>query len=93
MRDAYYEDIAALNSMPPQCMVDVKDTARLHITTLVDSEVGNGRIFVFPYPYKCNDILKHLRKLHPDKTFPNTIENDSRDSSKVDNRRGEGRSC
>ncbi|KAK0507100.1 hypothetical protein JMJ35_010558 [Cladonia borealis] len=89
VRNAYYGDIAALKNMPPQWMVDVKDTARLHVAALIDPEVENERILAFAYPYNCNDILKCLRKLYPDKKFPNNIENDSRDLSKVDNRRRE----
>ena len=79
--------------MAPQWMVDVKDTARLHVAALIDPEVENEHILAFAYPYNYNDILKCLLKLYPDKKFPNNIENDSRDLSKVDNRRGEERSC
>ena len=89
VRKAYYGDIMGLKSLPPQWMVDVKDTARLHVAALIDPEVENERILAFACPFNCNDILACLRKLYPDKAFPNNIEDDSRDLSKVDNRRGE----
>ncbi len=89
VRKAYYGDITALKSLPSQWMVDVKDTARLHVAALIDPEVENERILAFAYPFNCNDILACLRKLYPDKEFPNNIEDDSRDLSKLDNRRGE----
>ena len=75
--------------MPPQWMVDVNNTARLHVAALIKAEVENERVLAFAYPFNCNDILKRLRKLYPYKKFPNNIENDSRDLSKADDRRGE----
>ena len=89
VREAYYGDITRLKNLPSQWMVDVKDTARLHVAALIDPEVENERILAFAYPFNCNDILACLRKLYPDKEFPNSIEDDSRDLSKLDNRRGE----
>ena len=47
VRDAYYGDIASLKDMPPQWMVDVRDTARLHIAALIDPEVENEHILPF----------------------------------------------
>ena len=65
------------------------DTARLHVAALVDPEVENERILTFAHPSNCNDILACLRKLYPNKDFPNNIEDNSRGLSKLDNRRGE----
>lgn len=89
VRKAYYGDITALKNLPPQWMVNVKDTARLHVAALIDPEVENERILAFAYPFNCNDILQCFRKLYPDKKFPNNIEDNTRDLSKLDNRRGE----
>ena len=89
IRKAYCGDITFLKNLPPQWMVDVKDTARLHVAALIDPEVENERILGFAYPFKCNDILACLRRLYPDREFPHDIEDDSMDLSKVDNRRGE----
>ena len=89
VRKAYYGDITGLKTLPPQWMVDVKDTARLHVAALIDPEVENERILAFAYPFNCNDILACLRRLYPDKVFPDNIKDDSRYSSKLDNSRGE----
>ena len=69
-------------------MVNVKDTARIHVAALLDPEVANERILAFAYPYNWNDILAVLRKLYPHKKFPADIENEPRDLSKLDNSRG-----
>lgn len=69
-------------------MVNVKDTARIHVAALLAPDVENERILVFAYPFNWNDILAILRKLYPDKKFPDDIEDQSRDLSKVDNSRG-----
>ena len=53
-------------------MVNVKDTARLHVAALLDPDVENERILAFA---------------HPDKKFPTDIENEPRDLSKLDNSR------
>lgn len=71
-------------------MVNVKDTARIHVAALLAPDVENERILAFAYPFNWNDILAILRKLYPDKKFPNDIEDDSRDLSKLDNSRGAG---
>ena len=69
-------------------MVNVKDTARIHVAALLDPEVENERILAFAYPFNWNDILATLRKLYPHKKFPADIENEPRDLSKLDNSRG-----
>ena len=69
-------------------MVNVKDTARIHVSALLDPEVENERILAFAYPYNWNDILAILRKIYPDKKLPAEIENAPRDLSKLDNSRG-----
>ena len=89
VRDAFHGNVTALQNLPPQWMVNVKDTARLHVAALVDPDVENERILAFAYPFDCNDILACLRRLYPDKEFPEDIEDQSRDLSKLDNSRGE----
>lgn len=69
-------------------MVNVKDTARLHVAALLDPEVKNERILAFAHPYNWNDILAVLRKIYPNKLFPTDIKNEPRDLSKLDNSRG-----
>ena len=69
-------------------MVNVKDTARLHVATLLNPEVENERILAFAYPFNWNDVLATLRKIYPDKKFPADIEDEPRALSKLDNSRG-----
>ena len=69
-------------------MVNVKDTARIHVAALLDPDVENERILAFAYPYNWNEVLATLRKIYPDKKFPADIENEPRDLSKLDNSRG-----
>ena len=68
-------------------MVNVKDTARIHIAALLDPEINNERLLAYAAPFNWNDILEALRKLYPEKQFPANIENEPRDLSKVDNSR------
>lgn len=77
------------NSFPPQWMVNVGDTARLHVAALIDPEVRDQRILAFAFPYNTNDVLGVLRKLCPGKDFPPDIEGLGRDLSRLDNRPGE----
>lgn len=73
---------------PPQWMVNVKDTARLHVAALIDPDLVDQRILAFANPFNFNDVLACLRKLYPSKTFPEDIEGLGRDLSKVDNSQG-----
>ena len=68
-------------------MVNVKDTARLHVAALLDPDVENERILAFAHPYNWNAILAILRRIYPNKKFPTDIENEPRDLSKLDNSR------
>ena len=73
---------------PPQWMVNVQDTARLHVAALIDPDISGQRILAFAYPFNFNDVLACLRRLYPDKTFPGDIEGLGRDLSKLDNSQG-----
>ena len=46
---------------PPQYYVDVRDTARLHVIALVDSDCNGQRLFAFAGPFNPNDILAAFR--------------------------------
>ncbi|KAL8721136.1 MAG: hypothetical protein Q9225_002119 [Loekoesia sp. 1 TL-2023] len=75
-------------SFPPQWMVNVQDTARLHVAALVDSSVKNQRILAFAQPFNFNDVLACLRELYPSRSFSGDIESLGRDLSKLDNSQG-----
>ena len=84
----YKGDLESLKGVPPQWMVNVKDTARLHVAALLNPEVQNERILAYAFPFNFNDILDCLRKIYPDKKFVDNIEDEPRDLSKLDNSRG-----
>ncbi|KAF6218188.1 hypothetical protein HO133_006148 [Letharia lupina] len=78
VRSVYNRNLNAVKDVPPQWMVNVKDTARLHVAALLDPEVENERILAFAHPYNWNDVLAVLRKIHPDKNFPTDVEDEPR---------------
>lgn len=88
VKGIYNGQLDKVKDIPPQWMVNVKDTARLQVSALIDPDVENERILAFAYPYNWNDILACLRKLYPDKTFSEDIPNAPRDLSTLDNSRG-----
>jgi len=51
-------------------MVNVVDSARLHVIALLDPEVANERLFAFDEPYTWKQLIDVSRKLKPDVTFP-----------------------
>lgn len=71
----------------PQYMVNVVDSARLHLAALIDGSVKNERIMAFNVPFNWNVVLDNFRELFPDKKFPNNQEQQS-DISEVDNKLG-----
>ncbi|KAL8938464.1 MAG: hypothetical protein Q9216_003877 [Gyalolechia sp. 2 TL-2023] len=73
---------------PAQWMVDVQDTARLHVAALIDPDIKDQRILAYGHPFSFNDVLASLRKLYPSKSFPEDNEDLGRDVSIVDNSQG-----
>ena len=88
VKSIYEGNLDAVKDVPPQWMVNVKDTARLHVSGLIDPRVENERILAYAEPFNWNDILALLRKLYVDRRFPNDIPDLPRDLSTVDNSRG-----
>lgn len=88
VKSLYNGNIDAVKDMSPQWMINVKDTARLHVAALLDPEVENERILAFAQPYNWNGFLAVLRKIYPDEKFPTDIDNEPLDLSKLDNSRG-----
>jgi len=80
-------NLEAVKDIPPQWMVNVKDTARLHVSALTDPRVENERILAYAEPFNWNDVLAQLRRLYPDRSFPEDIADAPRDLSTVDNSR------
>lgn len=88
VKSIYNGDLDAVKDIPPMWMVNVKDTARLHVSALIDPDVENERILAFAEQYNWNDVLAKLRKLYPHRTFPEDMPNAPRDLSTLDNSRG-----
>ena len=78
----------ANHGISTEWMVDVKDTARLHVAALIDPEVKEERILAFAHPYNWNAILACLREIYPEKKLPKDLENEPKDLSTLDNSRG-----
>jgi nucleoside-diphosphate-sugar epimerase len=53
--------------------VDVNDNALLHVAALIHPDVQNERLFAFSEPYNWNTVLAILRKLYPQRTFPDDL--------------------
>ena len=84
----YRGDIEAVKLLPPGWMVDVRDTAKIHVAALLNPEVTDERILAFAHPFNWNDMLAAFRKLFPEKTFSDDISDLGRDLRKIDNSRG-----
>lgn len=76
-------------SFPPQWMVNVRDTARLHVAALIDPEVEGQRILAYAESFNNNDVLGVMRRLYPEKKIPDDEEGLGRDLSRLDNKPGE----
>ena len=87
-RRLFRGELDAVKDIPPQWMVNVQDTARVHVGALLDPDMRDERIIAFAYPFNWNDVLGLMRKLYPGKTFPQDIPNEERDLSELDNSKG-----
>ncbi|PWY88118.1 cinnamoyl-CoA reductase [Aspergillus sclerotioniger CBS 115572] len=74
----------AVRAIPPQWFINVQDTARLHITALLDRSVTSERIFGFARPFNWTDVLDVLRESGvKDGVLPAVPENEARDLGEV----------
>ena len=53
--------------------IDVKDVALLHVAAALDSEVDNARLQAWADYCNWNDVLAIMRKLYPQRTFPDDL--------------------
>jgi hypothetical protein len=58
----------------PQWFISTLDSALLHISALIHSDVGGERLFGFVERWNYNSLLKIFRKHYPEKTFPEDVE-------------------
>ncbi|KAF2797416.1 NAD(P)-binding protein [Melanomma pulvis-pyrius CBS 109.77] len=71
----------------PQWYVDPIDTALIHVSALIYSDVASERLFAFAEPFNFNNILAVYRKLFPGRDFPADVEGMGVDKCKVPNQR------
>ncbi|KAK4891091.1 hypothetical protein LTR27_010298 [Elasticomyces elasticus] len=67
----------------PQWMIDVKDTADLHIAALIAPDAKNERIFGFAHNKTWTDWIARLEKMYPSHDFPDPPENEGVDMANV----------
>ncbi|KAH6651597.1 aldehyde reductase [Truncatella angustata] len=63
-----------LAGLPAQYFVDVQDDALLHVAAAIHPGVESERIFAFAEPVNGDSILSILRKLYPQRTFPDDFQ-------------------
>lgn len=83
IRDIFRDpsNIEGLRYFPPQYMVDVQDTAKLHLAALAEDDVKGERLLGFSAPFSFNVLLGVMSKLDPSRPWPEKI-----DGQLVDNR-------
>ena len=68
-------------------MVNVGDTARLHVAALTDAQIVGERIFGFAETYTNRQIVAALKKAKPEFEFPeDTFDDAGQDLSTVEAR-------
>lgn len=67
-------------------MVDVADTARLHVAALTDVDIVNERLFAFSEVYNFNDILVALKKVKPEHELPAKSDTDIHSANTIEPR-------
>jgi len=63
-----------LSYYPPQYFVDVQDVGRLHVAAAIHPDVQSERIFAFAEAVNGDKLLDVLRRLYPDRAFPNNFQ-------------------
>lgn len=67
-------------------MVDVRDVGRLHVAALINPTVKSERIFAYSSPFNWNDVLEILRKVYPERQWPENIPDEGKDLSTIERR-------
>ncbi|KAK4548843.1 hypothetical protein LTR36_008616 [Oleoguttula mirabilis] len=82
-------DTEYMRSFTPQYMVDVKDTARLHVAALMFEDVRGERLFAFAEPFNYKKLISCMSKVAPNgrHELPDGIEDAAEDVSTVANGR------
>lgn len=83
----YFKEHA--DGINPQWFISPVDTALLHVSALIHSDVNSERLFGFAETWNFNQLLESFRKRYPERKFPNSVENMGVDLMKVPNQRAE----
>ncbi len=84
------ENLAMMASfITPQWFISNQDTAILHISALIHSDVKSERLFGFAEPWSYNDLLAIYRKHYPERKFPEDLKDVGVDRSHPPNQRAE----
>ncbi|KAF1947804.1 dihydroflavonol-4-reductase [Clathrospora elynae] len=73
----------------PHWFISPVDTALLHVSPLIYSDIQSERLFGFAAQYNFNQMLAIYRKLYPERKFPEDIEGLGVDRTSVPNLRAE----
>ncbi|KAJ5642853.1 uncharacterized protein N7484_005360 [Penicillium longicatenatum] len=76
---------AVSTHLPPQYIVDVKDSARIHLAALLDVTVANERVLAFGHSINWNDIIDSIQQSRPELQLPTRIPGLGRDLREVEN--------
>lgn len=83
LQAAFEGKVAFLRTVPTHYFVNVQDVARLHVVGLADPEVENERILAFAAPFTWSAIFASLRRVYPNKVFPERVYDELQDRSQV----------
>jgi nucleoside-diphosphate-sugar epimerase len=81
-------NVLPVDLIPPQWFIDVEDTGLLHLAALTQPDVRNERILAMASRYCYNEVLDIFRKIAPDHTFLENVD-EVLDRGTVDNKRAE----
>jgi hypothetical protein len=73
----------------PQWYISPVDSALLHVSALIYSDVSSERLFGFAEPWNFNEMLAVYRRLYPERSFPEDVEGLGVDRMSVPNERAE----
>lgn len=83
----YDGDYSIIQHVPPQYFIDVVDTAKLHLGALIHPEIEGERLFGFGGRYNCTTVLEVIKKIYPERQFPDGLTGLGNDLSRPPNDR------
>jgi hypothetical protein len=81
--DGFPSGTEDMKFMPPQCHVNVQDTARTHAGALIYRDVKEEGLLSWACPFNWNDFLTIFQRLYPERKFIDDIGGLGKDLSTV----------